>query len=158
MLTSIGPGSAASLFGVGWVIGFLVAATPAGAVELVTEQEAALPADTLPELVLRGSPTRRPNVVVVSPPPNSGLVRSPLDLKLKFQAFGGAKIDLDSVVVTYRKTPEIDITQRIMSFITADGIDVPQAEVPPGTHQFRIVVKDKDGRIQAMDFGFQVAK
>jgi hypothetical protein len=140
------------------LIGLVASVTPAGAVQLVTEQEAALPPDRLPSLELRGSPTRRPRVVVVSPPPNAGVVKSPLGLKVKFQAYGGARIDPDSIVVTYKKTPLIDITQRIMPFISADGIEVPEAEVPPGTHEFRIELKDKDGRIGGMDFRFQVGK
>jgi hypothetical protein len=140
------------------LIGLLALARPAGAIQLVTEQEAALPPDHMPGLVLRGSPTRRPSAVVVSPPPNAGVVRSPLNLKVKLQAFGGAKIDPDSIVLTYRKTPKIDITQRIMPFISADGIEVPEAEVPPGIHEFRIELKDKDGRLGGTDFSFQVGK
>jgi hypothetical protein len=140
------------------LMGILTLVDPAGAIQLVTEQEAALPPDHLPGLVLRGSPTRRPSAVVVSPPPNAGQVKSPLSLKVKLQAFGGAKIDPDSVVVTYKKTPMIDITQRIMPFINADGIEVPEAEVPPGRHEFRIELKDKDGRLGGTDFSFQVGK
>jgi hypothetical protein len=139
-------------------LGVFVVATPAEAFQLVTNDEAALPAGAIPALELRGSPTRRPNVVVVSPQPGAGLIHSPLDLKLRFHAFGGAEIDPDSVVVTYLKQPAIDITQRIMPFITAAGIDVSQAEVPPGTHKFWIELKDKSGRIGAAEISFQVAK
>jgi hypothetical protein len=137
-----------------------IVATPsaANAFQLVTKDEAALPAGKVPALELRGSPTRRPNIVIVSPPPNAGLIHSPLDLKLHFQAFGGAEIDRDSIVITYLKQPAIDITQRITPFISASGIDVTQAEVPPGTHQFWIELKDKSGRVGATQFSFQVAK
>ena len=134
------------------------AITPAEAFELISPAEAALPAGTIPALDLRGSPTRRPNVIVVSPPPGAGLVYSPLNLKLNFRAFGGAQINLDSVVVTYIKQPAIDITQRIQPYITADGIDVLQAEVPPGEHKFWIELKDQDGRIGGGEFTFEVAK
>jgi hypothetical protein len=144
--------------GVLCLVGLLAAATPAAAIQLVTEQEAALPPDRLPGLELRGSPTRRPSAVIVSPPPNAGLMKSPVSFRIKLQAHGGAKIDPDSIVVTYKKTPEIDITQRIMPFITADGIDVPDAEVPPGTHAFRIELKDNEGHLGATDFSFQVGK
>ena len=136
----------------------LTAAAPAGAFDLVTKEEAALPAGPLPVLQMRGSPTRRPKIVVVSPPPSAGLVHSPLDLKLQFHAFGGGEIDPGSVVVTYLKQPAIDITQRIMPFITADGVNIPQAEVPPGKHQFWVELKDKSGRIGGTEFDFQVAK
>lgn len=140
------------------LIGLLAVVTPAGAIQLVTEQEAALPPDRMPGLMLRGSPTRRPTAVVVSPPQTAGLVKSPLSLKVKLQAHGGAQIDPDSIVVTYKKTPRIDITQRIMPFISPDGIEIPAAEVPPGVHEFRIELKDKDGRLGGTEFSFQVGR
>jgi hypothetical protein len=136
----------------------LGAPVPAGAFDLVTAAEAALPAGAVPALDLRGSPTRRPIVTVVSPPPGAGLMHSPLSLKLQFRAFGGSEIDPGSVVVTYLKDPAIDITQRLMPFITAAGIDVSQADVPAGAHQFWIELKDKDGRIGGGEFSFQVTK
>jgi hypothetical protein len=142
---------AASLAGV-------AAAAPADAIELVTKEEAALPAGPPPALQLRGSPTRRPKIVVVSPPPGAGLVHSPLDLKLQFHAHGGTQVDPSTVVLTYLKQPAIDITQRITPFITADGVDIAQAELPPGEHQFWIELKDKDGRIGGAEIDFQVAK
>ena len=138
--------------------GLFAAPALAAAFELITPAEAALPAGAVPMLDLRGSPTRRPMVTVVSPPPGAGLVHSPLNLKLQFRAFGGAQIDPNSVVVTYLKNPTIDITQRLAPFITAAGIDVPQADVPPGRHLFWLELKDKDGRIGGGEFSFQVAK
>jgi len=133
-------------------------ATPARSFQLVTNDEAALPAGTLPRLDLRGSPTRRPKIVVVSPQPGAGLVRSPLDLKLRFQAYGGDQVDPESVVITYVKDPLINITQRLASFITSAGIDALQAELPPGNHQFLIELKDGSGRVGSEEFSVQVAK
>ena len=68
------------------------------------------------------------------------------------------QINPDTVVVTYLKQPAIDITQRIKPFITKDGISIPQADVPPGKHQFWIELKDKDGRIGGAEFSFQIAQ
>jgi hypothetical protein len=159
-----------SLFGANWqrgvstwlsALGFALALAPvsaAQAFELVTPDEAALPAGEAPSLVMRGSPLRRPNILVVSPPPTAGLMHSPINLKLRFHAFGGAEIDPESVVVTYLKQPSIDITQRITSFITADGIEIDKVEIPPGAHQFWIEVKDKSGHVGAAELSFQVAK
>ena len=136
----------------------LAPVSAAQAFELVTPDEAALPAGEAPSLVMRGSPLRRPSILVVSPPPEAGLMHSPIDLKLRFHAFGGAEIDPESVVVTYLKHPAIDITQRIAPFITAEGIAIDKVDVPPGAHQFWIEVKDKSGRVGAALFSFQVAK
>ncbi len=135
-----------------------LAAASARAFELITAAEAALPPGTVPTLDLRGSPTRRPAIIVVSPPRAAGQVRSPLDLKVQFRAFGGAAIDPSSVVVTYLKQPPIDLTQRLTPYITAQGVDIPQAQVPPGKHQFWIELKDNVGRIGAGEFGFQVGQ
>ena len=135
----------------------LAPASLAHAFQLVTPQEAALPAADPPTLALRGSPTRRPNVTVVSPPAGAGLVHSPLALKIKFHAFGGAAIDPDSVIVTYLKQPAIDVTQRLAKAITADGVELDQVEAPPGAHHFWVEVKDNSGRIGAAELSFTVA-
>jgi hypothetical protein len=137
---------------------WLAAANAASAFELITQKEAALPAAPVLRLDLRGSPTRRPAVIVVSPPPASAQLSSPLDLRLQFRAFGGATIDPSTVVITYLKQPAIDLTQRLTPFITAQGINIPQAQVPPGKHQFWIELKDNEGRIGGGAFSFQVGQ
>lgn len=134
------------------------AAYPATPVQLITPAEAALPSGTVPSFEVRGSPTRLPSITVNSPHPGGGAVYSPLDFEVTFRAYGGAKIDPDSVVVTYVKNPDIDITARIKPFLTAAGIAIPQAEVPPGSHQFWIEVKDSDGRSSGREVDFQVVK
>jgi hypothetical protein len=140
----------------------LILALGAGAkaqtLQLVTAEEAALPAGAAPSLEFRGSPTRRPSIQVVSPPPAAGVMHSPLELKLRFHAFGGAAIDPETVVVTYLKTPAIDVTQRLAPYITADGIAIDHAELPPGDHQFWVELKDKSGRVGTAEFTVQVAQ
>ena len=121
--------------------------TAAGAIELVTQEEAMLPDDPLG--VERGV-TRGPDILLISPAANAGLVRSPLTLKIRFEAHGGSRIDQDSIVVTYHKVPAIDVTQRILPFIQPKGIEIPVAVLPVGSHRFRIDVKDKAGRASAV--------
>jgi hypothetical protein len=146
------------------LIGCLAAVTQAQALQLITPEEAALPAGVLASpsgentRTERRSPTRRPSIAVVWPSPDAGVVHSPLDLRLRFRAFGGSTIDPDSVVVTYLKKPAIDITQRIMPFITATGIEVPQAQIPAGRHEFWVEVKDREGRVGRAIFSFEIAK
>jgi hypothetical protein len=82
-------------------------------------------------------------------------VRSPLHLQLKFQTFGGAKIDPASVKITYLKSPAVDLTSRVGP--VADGIDLAAAEVPPGVHHIRVNVKDSDGRAGSASFALKVA-
>ena len=133
-------------------------ALPVEPVQLITPAEAALPAAAVPSFEVRGSPTRLPTITVNSPHPGGGAVYSPLDFKVTFRAYGGAKIDPDSVVVTYVKKPDIDITARIKPFLTAAGIDIAQAAVPPGVHTFWIELKDTDGRSAGREVDFQVTK
>lgn len=128
---------------------FFACTLPANAIQLVTEQEAAYPDD--PYGSERGGPTASPEVEIVSPA-LSGLVKSPFYLKIKFKAHGGAEIDRDSIVITYKKVPPIDITQRIRSSIRDDGIDLADAELPAGIHPFRIDLKDSRGRRAAPYF------
>jgi hypothetical protein len=140
------------------LIGLLAIETPAQAFQLITSAEAALPPGTIPPFEIRGNPLRRPIIVVLSPSPNAGLVQSPLELKLRFQSFGGVDIDPDSVVITYLKQPNVNITQRIKPYITTAGIDLAQAEVPPGLHHFWIKLNDKNGLPAVAEFSFQVTK
>jgi len=131
------------------------AASPAAAFELITPAEAALPAGKVPAFRERASPGHRPQIDIVSPS-GAGAVYSPVEFKLSFKAHGGAAIDPNSVVVTYVKDPQIDITPRVKAFITADGINIAQADVPPGVHQFFIELKDTEGNPVSRELKFQV--
>jgi hypothetical protein len=133
------------------------AGAPADAMQLVTPAEAALPFGDMPALELRGSPLRRPHVDVVAPAVRGGVVSSPLHIIMRFHAFGGAKIDSQSIVVTYKKQPMVNITTRILPYVSATGIDLPDAEVPPGLHEFRILVRDDGGHQGGADFRIQVS-
>jgi len=76
--------------------------SPAGAVRLITDEEAALPEATVdaPRAVTRAI-TRGPAVRLVSPDPTAGPVRSPFGLRIEFQPRGGARIDVGAVRATY---------------------------------------------------------
>jgi hypothetical protein len=120
---------------------------PAQAIKLITESEAALP----DEIGLRGI-TLGPKAIVLSPPQSGGWVTSPLHMRLRFETYGGAKIDMERVIVTYRKVPAIDLTDRVRAFVRLDGVDIPDVEVPPGTHRIAIEVYDSDGRKGVSEF------
>jgi hypothetical protein len=132
----------------------LVISGTAQATPLITKEEAELPppkgaiaADT--RGILRG-----PKVEIVSPNEAS---HSPLRLQLKFESFGGAKINIDSVKVTYLRTPNVDLTSRVKPFIQPDDIDMPDAELPPGEYMVRVDVKDSDGRPGSARFTLKVS-
>ena len=134
------------------VMTFLVSARAAQV--LITEEEAKLPPPKGAVVVDRRGITRGPKIDFVSP---GGQVHSPMHFQLKFESFGGAKIDPDSVKVTYLRTPNVDLTPRLKSFVRATGIDVPDVELPVGDHMVRVDIKDSDGRVGSTSFVLKVA-
>ena len=135
-----------------WLVGFAFAvaaiissmAMPAFAgTVLITEEEAKLPPPRGAVATDRRGVTRGPKIKFVE---EGEQFHSPAHLQLKFESFGGAKIDTDSVRMTYLKTPNVDLTPRIKSFVQTGGIDIPEIELPVGEHMVRVDVKDSDGR------------
>jgi hypothetical protein len=145
----------------GWKLGVLMASasviagsSPACAAQvLITPEEAALPPPKGAVITERRGITRGPKVDVVTSP---GELRSPMRFQLKFEPYGGAKIDPTSVKVIYLRTPNVDLTQRIKAFVQPSGIDIPEVELPAGEHMVRVDVKDSDGRIGTTSFLLKV--
>ena len=55
------------------------------------------------------------------------------------------------------KTPTVDLTDRIKSFVQASGMDMPDAELPPGDHMIRVDIKDSEGRIGSTSFVLKIS-
>ena len=85
------------------------------------------------------------------------LLRAPLHLKLKFKTFGGSAIDLATFQATYIKQPAVDLTARLKPFAQQTGIDIPDAQLPPGEHFIQLGIKDSDGRAVTKIFKLKVA-
>lgn len=145
-----------------WFVGFATVVAAIGwsaiiptyaAQVLITEEEAKLPPPKGAVVTDRRGVTRGPKIKVID---ESEPMHSPMHLKLAFESFGGAKIDPDSVKVTYLKTPNVDLTPRIKPFVQTAGIDIPDVELPVGDHLIRVDVKDSDGRIGSTSFVLKV--
>jgi hypothetical protein len=121
---------------------------------LITDDEAKLPPPKGAIATDRRGVTRSPKIELVD---NTEPVHSPMHLQLRFQSFGGAKIDPDSVKVTYMRTPNVDLTGRVKPFVQAAGIDMPDVDLPVGDHMVRVDIKDSDGRIGTTSFVLKVA-
>ena len=127
----------------------------AAAIDLITEDEARLPA--LPKMATRGGITRGPGIKVVSPSPD-GQVKAPFAMKVEFQPHGGSKIDAGSIKITYLKKPAVDLTPRLKAAISESGINLGDANVPAGAHDIRIDVTDAEGRTKSETVSFTVIK
>ncbi len=133
----------------------LMAAMPASAgTVLISADEAKLPPPKGAIAVATRGITRGPKIAYVGAADET---KSPMRLQLKFESFGGAKIDTDSLKVTYIKSPSVDLTPRLKPFVKPDGIDMPDAELPAGDHVIRVDVKDSEGRTASTSFTLKVA-
>lgn len=133
---------------------FLAAAEASAGTVLISAEEANLPPPKGAVAVVTRGITRGPKVAYVGSADTS---KSPMRLQLKFESFGGAKIDTDSLKVTYIKSPSVDLTPRLKPFVKPDGIDMPDAELPAGDHVIRVDVKDSEGRATSTSFTLKVA-
>jgi len=146
-------------WGLGILLGCVALAitgsTPAKAAQvLITEEEAKLPPPKGAIVTDRRGITRGPKINFME---SGEQVHSPMHLQLKFEPFGGAKIDPDSVKVTYLRTPNVDLTARVKAFVQPTGIDIPDVELPVGEHMVRVDIKDTDGRVGTASFVLKVA-
>ncbi|MDR3466543.1 MAG: hypothetical protein P4M07_11410 [Xanthobacteraceae bacterium] len=121
---------------------------------LVTAEEAKLPPPKGAFAMAARGITRGPRIELAEI--DKGDLRSPVHLQIRFQAFGGATIDLNGLQVTYLKTPNVDLTPRVKPFAQPAGIDIPDAELPPGDHEMRVDVRDSDGRVSTASFVLKV--
>jgi hypothetical protein len=126
----------------------------ASAAPLITAEEAALPPQKGAVPNTGRGITRGPKIQV---PEATAAQASPLRFQIKFQTFGGSSIDLEALKVTYLKSPVVDLTPRIKPFAQAAGIDMPDAQLPPGEHLVRVDVKDSDGRPASVSFLLKIA-
>ncbi len=126
---------------------------PALADVLITARESRLPDADKRE---RG-PMMGPRVMVSWPARGASAVTSPFPLAIKFESRDGVPVDLNSLVVTYEKSPPVDLTERVKAYLSPTGISMPQAETPPGKHFIHVEIKDVNGRLGGTEFSIDAA-
>jgi hypothetical protein len=134
--------------------GFIFWSGAASAVTLITDDEAKRPND--PQLGATRGITRGP-AIHFEPPTSNPAPHAPFDFRVHFEAHGGAAVDPDHIRITYLKTPNVDLTDRLRPYITAQGIDMPAAQLPGGEHALHIVVEDTEGRSGEATFTVKIA-
>jgi hypothetical protein len=140
------------------IVATLTAAHAADAVQLITREEAGLPAPT----TTPASPpstrnlTRGPGIDTQSTA-DKGIDGKPFRLAVRFMPSNSVPIDPATVRVFYSRQPPVDITSRIKPYITPTGIDAPAVVVPAGSHVIEIEAADKEGRIGRRQLKLTVA-
>jgi hypothetical protein len=135
------------------VLTVLLCPIPIEAKVLITAAEAQLPEDPFNER----APFPGPKLILEMPALVRNSTQSPVHLKIRFES-RGAKIDVNSLNVTYRKLPAVDLTDRVKEFVSPNGIDMKDAEVPLGRHKIAVDIKDIDGLQGRVEFTLDVQK
>ena len=138
----------------GSVAAVILMSGAAQATQLITAEEAKLPPPKGAIAADRRGILRGPKVEFISP---GDTVSPPMRLQVKFESFGGAKIDPETVKVLFLRTPNVDLTPRLKPFIQPDGINMQDAELPPGEYMVRVDIKDSDARPGTTSFTLKVA-
>lgn len=128
-------------FGIGMLP--LAGMAQGGGVWLVSSQEAAMP----PAQASKAgrSITRGPAIRQISPA-NAVAANQPFDLRVEFAGRGGEKINPASTQILILRGNTVDVTSRVKPYVTATGIEMPNAMVPAGTYVLQVTVSDAGGR------------
>ncbi len=85
-----------------------------------------------------------PKIIVDKPTQNNG-VHAPFTIKIRFVPSSGNKINLNSLEVDVRKVVKISLVSRLKPYLTPEGINVPDAQIPSGTYNIHIALADDHG-------------
>lgn len=124
--------------------------------ELITVEEAAAP-DLDPSAwhVEVGRPDEGPEIEVISP--HMGVtIKGPVPIDVRFIKKDNRDIDPATIKVEYLKFLTIDLTPRVQDYLSKEGIKVPNANLPAGTHTIRFSVGDTTGVVTKLIFTFEV--
>ncbi|MDL2339952.1 MAG: hypothetical protein QFB89_01330 [Pseudomonadota bacterium] len=124
----------------------------ARAVTLISSAEAALPNQPPLEMSVRGLDAMSGFVQVL--PPKRAVARAPFHMVIRFQE----PCHPSSVVMSLVKQPAVDLTARIRPYLTPQGIDVPDAQAPPGNYKIRLIYRDAAGRERVGNILFSIER
>jgi hypothetical protein len=124
---------------------------------LVTQEEARASRSATPQLTAKSLPGPGAPKITLQAPNISQAVASPLMVKLRFRATAPAVILPQTFRVLYGFF-QLDITSRITAstVVTSSGLEVPEAQLPAGSHTLLVEVQDSAGRRGRSWFRFEV--
>lgn len=122
---------------------------------LISPEEAAFaPAPEESLIRSRGLNGKGPRIDVLKPADDAPQ-QSPLEILVRFHPNPTA-VNPQSVKVQLVKFISIDITDRVKPYLSESGIDVKEANIPPGKHLVRITVSDGKGETSSKEIELQV--
>jgi len=100
-------------------------------------------------------PDTGPDVKVISPD-ISKEYQPPVKIDVRFIPKGNSRVDLSKFSVECLKIIDIDITDRIMPYVTEQGVKVDNAKLPSGEHKLKVTIGDNQGGITQVIFMVKV--
>ena len=124
---------------------------------LVTQEEAQASRSAPPQLTPKALPGPGSPTITLQAPDLRQAVASPLSVKLRFHSTAPAVILPQTFRVLYGVF-RLDITDRITAstVVTPAGLEVPEAQLPAGSHTLLVEVQDSAGRQGRRWFKFEV--
>jgi hypothetical protein len=135
------------------LLGVFVGPNIALPMQLISPEEA-----SRPRVSARGPSFGRGPSVDVASPRSDETVRAPIRVRILFVAHGGTQVDLRKARIVYMVDPLVDLTGRLKPYLTSDGLEIDEADVPPGSHQILIWLFDTDGNESKSYVDFTIAK
>lgn len=125
---------------------------------LVTDEEARALRASLDEPLLATRQVGAPKIDVVRPQLADAPLRTPMRIELAFVPAQDASI-VPASFRAYYGAFKLDITDRLLKEVgvSAQGLTVERAAIPPGSHRLVLQVADSLGRVGTRDLRFTVA-
>jgi hypothetical protein len=122
------------------------ATSEAAPLQLLTPKQAAQPNQAhskLPPIAIKDAGS--PDIRFETPRPGTA-TSAPFAVKVKFVAADGAKIRPETLKIQVLKVVPISLNSMVKPYVSAAGINIPEATIPAGKYDVRVVVADTKGR------------
>lgn len=113
---------------------------------LLTEEEGAMKEAPSGLYEIGRALNNGPDIKVITPQPNEEY-KPPLKIIILFTPTDGKEVDLSKLKVECLKLFTINITERVLSYTTKEGIKIENAKLPSGKHKIRVTIGDVEGGI-----------
>ena len=92
-------------------------------------------------------------IIDVKTPENGKTYQKPMAIDVRFLPREGKAVDFKTLKVEYLKFITIDITKRILPYVSNEGIRLDKADLPAGKHNIRLTIADVTGAFSNQQIG-----